>query len=487
MRFAKLREVFGTLHFRLTMWHTATVLFMIVVTLLGVREGVRSALLQETDQLLSEDAREMSLVVNEFLPDVEQIEHALERKASTHAHRGLFVELLDGQGKVIWHSEAMPESLLPANLRLKSGQPATRAGQRVLQQDLARPVAGARVIRIGSSLEPLVADVDKLTQLMMIVGAIVLLVSPLGGYWLAGRATRPLAKIIDTTARLHPSNLDERLQLRGTRDELDRLSLTVNGLLDRIAAYLEQNRQFTANAAHELRSPLAAIQSSLEVAMGAERSAEEYKDLIGETLEECGRLRDLVNQLLQLAESDAGRIEIGRDALQLDQVIQKACEMFAGVAEAANSRLMIGCLHGAQVYGDANRLRQVINNLVDNAIKFSSEGGTILVKLFTDPFSRYVVLQVSDTGTGIPQEDLPHVFERFYQADKSRQRKERRGGTGLGLSICQSIVAAHGGTIEIDSELGRGTTVTVKLPSARLAGRDEIGLPLKTIEVPAAT
>ena len=236
MRFAKIREVLGTLHFRLTMWHTATVLFMVVVTLLGVREGVRSALLQETDQLLSEDAREMSLVVNEFLPDVEQIEHALERKASTHAHRGLFVELLDNQGNVKWHSESISESLLPAGLRLKNGQPATRAGQRVLQQELARPVAGARVIRIGSSLKPLVADVDKLTQLMLVVGAIVLLVSPLGGYWLAGRATRPLARIIDTTARLHPSKLDERLQLRGTRDELDRLSLTVNGLLDRIAA-----------------------------------------------------------------------------------------------------------------------------------------------------------------------------------------------------------------------------------------------------------
>jgi len=485
MRFAKLREVFGTLHFRLTMWHTATLLFMVVATLLAVREGVRSALLQETDQLLSEDAGEMSLVVNEFLPDVEQIEHALERKASTHAHRGLFVELLDAQGKVIWNSESTPA--LPANLRLKSGQPATFAGQRILQQELTRPAAGARVIRIGSSLEPLVADVDKLTKLMLIVGAIVLLISPLGGYWLAGRATRPLARIIDTTARLHPSKLDERLQLRGTRDELDRLSLTVNGLLDRIAAYLEQNRQFTANAAHELRSPLAAIQNSLEVGLGAERSTEEYKELLGETLESCGGLRDLVNQLLQLAESDAGRIEIGPHALPLDQVIQKACDMFAGVAEAVDSRLTIGCLEPAQVYGDASRLRQVINNLLDNAIKFSSAGGSIVVKLFTDPFSMHVVLQVSDTGAGIPQEDLPHVFERFYQADKSRQRRERRGGTGLGLSICQSIVAAHGGTIEIDSELGRGTTVTVKLPSARIAGRDEIGLPLKTIEVPAAT
>ncbi|HEY5314298.1 MAG TPA: ATP-binding protein, partial [Pirellulales bacterium] len=322
----------------------------------------------------------------------------------------------------------------------------------------------------------------KLTNTMLIAGAVVLLVSPLGGYWLAGRATRPLARIIDTTARLHPSNLEERLQIRGTRDELDRLSQTVNALLDRIAAYISQNRQFTANAAHELRSPLAAIQNSLEVGLNADRSAEEYHELLGETLEECGVLRDLVNQMLLLAESDAGRLEVSPDPFRLDLVAQKSHEMFVGVAEAADLRLRLDC-QGPPVliYGDANRLRQVVNNLIDNAIKFSQAGGTITVSVHRE-HARHAVLEVADTGIGIAAEDLPHVFERFYRGDKSRQRKDRSGGTGLGLSICSSIAAAHNGTIKVESTLGQGTTVTVTLPLAEGARPEEIGLPLKNIE-----
>ena len=346
MRFAKIREVFGTLHFRLTMWHTATVLFMVVVTLLAVREGVRSALLQETDQLLSEDAREMSLVINEFLPDVEQIEHALERQGEHARASGLVrgVARQPGQSSLAQRVDVrVAASSQPAAqerparharrpARVAAGSAA--AGSRRQSNShwfFARSAGGRR-----GQAHP--TDVDRRRDRVVALAA---------GWILAGRSSHSPA---GADHRHHGPTAPQQPRRAATTarhaHELDRLSLTVNGLLDRIAAYLEQNRQFTANAAHELRSPLAAIQNSLEVALGAERTTEEYKDLIGETLEECGGLRDLVNQLLQLAESDAGRIEIGPHALQLDQVIQKACEMFAGVAEAADSRLTIGCLEG---------------------------------------------------------------------------------------------------------------------------------------------
>jgi heavy metal sensor kinase len=483
MRFASPRELFGTLHFRLTVWNTVTVLLMVVVTLLGVREGLRLALLHETDQMLQDDALEMALDVQEYWPDQELIHHELERKASTHAHSGLFVQMVDGEGRVRWQTLAAPSEQPWTGHKARSARPFTSGDFRLVERPVpfgGRSVPEAHSVRLGSSLVPLREDVNKLTQMMLLVGAVILMISPLGGYWLAGRATRPLAEIIDTTARLHPANLEERLQLRGTRDELDRLSQTINGFLDRIAAYLNQNREFTANAAHELRSPLAAIQSSLEVAINAERTSQEYKELIGETLEECGLLRDLVNQMLLLAESDAGELEIGPNAIALDHVIQKACEMFAGVAEAADTQFVVGRLESVQIYGDANRLRQVINNLLDNAIKFT-RGGRISVALFTNT-DRKVVLQVADTGSGIAPDDLPHVFERFYRGDKSRHRKDRGAGTGLGLSICQSIVAAHGGEIMIQSTPGQGTTVTVILPAASADGRREIGLPLKSVE-----
>src|SRR5258707_470872 len=161
------------------------------------------------------------------------------------------------------------------------------------------------------------------------------------------------------------------MPLRGTRDELDRLSATINGFLDRIGTYLEQNREFTANAAHELRSPLAAIQNSLEVALNTDRPTDEYKELLGELLDECGGLRVLVNQLLLLAESDAGRLQVATEPVELDGIVRKAYDMFLGVAEAANVNLRIATLDRARVSGDAGRLRQVVNNLIDNAIKFT--------------------------------------------------------------------------------------------------------------------
>jgi heavy metal sensor kinase len=336
------------------------------------------------------------------------------------------------------------------------------------------------MIRIGTSFEPLEADIEQVTELLIIVGSVTLLISPVGGYWLAGRATRPIARIIDTTARLHPSSLDERLPLRGTRDELDRLSATINGFLDRIGRYLDQNRDFTANAAHELRSPLAAIQNSLEVALNADRSVDEYKELLAEILDECGGLRVLVNQLLLLAENDAGRLQVSTERVDLDGVVQKAYDMFLGVAEAAEIDLRIADLESVRVAGDAGRLRQVVNNLIDNAIKFTRSNGVVEIRLWSSAVDGTVRFSVRDTGSGIPPADVPFIFDRFYRGDKGRIRERRARGTGLGLAICQSIVAAHGGRIEVASIVDQGTTMTVILPAAMN------GDPAMTISEPMA-
>lgn len=463
---APYKEVFGTLRFRLSLWNTAIVLLMVVITLIGVREGLRLALLNETDELMREDAAETSLTVAEFYPDLRRIEHELSRKVDTHGHRKLYLKLTEASGQLLWEGGAAPDPPLPYLAPDDPFGPKTFGLFRLMQRRIERPGMPPLTLQVGVTLELLQADVAKLTRMMLVVGAAIMLLAPVGGYWLAGRATRPIAEIIDTTARLHPTHLDERLPLRGTRDELDRLAQTINGFLDRIGAYLEQNREFTANAAHELRSPLAAIQSSLEVALNAERSVEEYKDLIGVTLEECGALRDLVNQLLLLSESDAGQMDAGGEAVRFDQIVAKSCDMFAGVAEAAGVELTVAFLESVQVRGDSGRLRQVINNLLDNAIKFTRRGGQIVVDLRTSSDGRQVVLKVSDTGIGIPADELPRIFERFYRGDKSRRRKHRAGGSGLGLSICNAIVTAHNGQIELRSNVGRGTAVTVRLPIA---------------------
>ena len=167
-----------------------------------------------------------------------------------------------------------------------------------MQYVLTKPALPRYTIRVGASLAIVEGDVATLSRLMVAAGVVILFVAPLSGYWLAGRATRPLAHIITTAARLRPSHMEERLPIRGTLDELDQLSATINRFLDLLGDYLERNREFVANAAHELRSPLAAVQSSVEVTLNSDRTVEEYQDLLAEIADQCGQLRVLVNQLL---------------------------------------------------------------------------------------------------------------------------------------------------------------------------------------------
>ena len=220
----------------------------------------------------------------------------------------------------------------------------------------------------------------------------ILFLAPLGGFWLSGRATHPLARIITTADRLRPSHMEERLPIRGTGDELDKLSLTINRFLDLIADYLERNREFVANAAHELRSPLAAIQSSVDVTLNSERSVAEYQDLLVEIAGECGQLGVLVKQFLLLAETDTARFEIERRPVDFQRLVDRSVEMFRGAAEERGIQLGAHCRHDTAVQGDGDRLRQVINNLIDNSLKFTPRGGRVHVELLPDVDRRQVIL-----------------------------------------------------------------------------------------------
>jgi heavy metal sensor kinase len=467
MRFTPLNELFGTLRVRLTLWNTALVLLVVGFTLFGVHQGLRIALRHEADELLREDLVAVTLTLEQKAPHWTEAFSELNRMAEAHQERGMFVQVFDANYQPWWSSDEGAAALDVPPLR--SGErtaQVTRGKYRVLQGRLRNPKLPAITVHVGTIPEFDEAELTRLTHILWLAAFVVLVVAPLGGYLLAGRATRPLARIMDTTSRLHPAQLQERLPLRGSGDELDRLSTTINGFLDRIAAYIAQNREFTANAAHELRSPLAAIQSSLEVALNAERSREEYMEILAVVLEECGALAVLINQLLLLAESDAGRLPWDPEPVHLDQVVGKAVEMFQGVAEASGITLTAERIQPVLVQGNGSRLRQVINNLIDNAIKFTGSGGKATVELCQGDGDGQVILRVRDTGPGISAEDLPHIFERFRRGDKSRQRVKPTRGSGLGLAICRSIILNHGGDIAVESKPGKGSTFTVRLPGA---------------------
>jgi heavy metal sensor kinase len=464
MRFGLLKHLPPTLRFRLTFWNTVVFLVLIGGTLWGVREGVRWTLLNELDDSLVRDVELVKDTIDRSGLNWVDLAAELDPKVESNSKLGWFVRIFSATGDLLWTSEGAPEFSVPPSRAVKPGA-YDRGNYRLLQQAIP---AGKRtpplIVRVGVYRDRVDEDIWRLTEWMLTAFAFILVVAPLSGYWLAGRATRPLATILHTTARLHPDNLSERLPLRGTGDELDQLSATLNGMLDRLAAHLEQQRTFVANAAHELRSPLAAMRTALEVALERNRSPAEYRELFGDLIEECTGLGNLINHLLLLAEGDAGLLHADGE-VRLDEVVCRAVDMFQGIAEQRGVSLQVRAPAPVMVRGNRVHLREVIHNLLDNALKFTPEGGEVSVEVNAPPGSRQMQLLVRDTGAGIPPEDLPNVFERFYRADKSRQRNQPIGGSGLGLSICKAIVQAYGGQISLASTVGKGTSVTVSLPA----------------------
>jgi heavy metal sensor kinase len=465
MSFGRLDHLFGSLRFRLTFWNTGMILVLMLATLVGLRVGLRWTLQRELDGLLSEDVEEVQLLVARYWPDSETIAEELERKVTSHSQRDWFARILAPDGSVRLASSSTPDLPPP---RTDSTAPFDMGQYRLVQRVLVRPGLPRLVVRVGCSRERMDEEMMRFSGMLLVAGLIIVVAAPLGGWWLAGRATRPLATILTTTAQLRADRLQKRLPLSGTGDELDRLSATINGMLDRLADHLRRQREFVANAAHELRSPLAAMRTTLDVALAHDRSAEEYREVLADMAEECEALGGLVNHLLLLAEGDAGLLPTDTRT-RLDQLAARSVDMFRGVAEVRGIALELSAPTAVPVRGDDMHLREVIHNLLDNALKFTAPGGRVAVAVERTDSGEggpQACLRVSDNGPGIAADDLPHIFERFYRADKSRQRGREAGGNGLGLSICQAIVTAYGGSIHLDSPAGAGTTVAVHLPLA---------------------
>lgn len=462
---ASLKRTSQTFHFRLAIWNAAVVILTAVVTLIVLRQGVRWAILHEIDQILNEDADEIALAVAELEPyQFDALREDLRRKAVGHRRHGWFVQLRDAHNDVIWASSEAPEARPPAPQHLRRSAQA-HAGFRSVDRRLPPGSHRIATVRVGTSMRFLREDMGRIDQMVLYAAGLVLLLAPATGYWLAGRAVRPISDVTHTAARLRPTHLDERLPVRGTGDELDRLAWTVNGLLDRIGTYLQEKRDFLANAAHELRTPLAAIRSSVEVALGSDRTKDEYEELLVEIIDQGLSLEMLVNQLLLISEAEAERLKSDYTLVALDEVVARATDMFQGVAESRGVLLQVGTKDSVEIRGNRNLLRQLVNNLIDNAIKYTPSGGNVTVELRQNEQTGGAVMTVADTGIGIAPGDIPHVFDRFFRAERSRSRVKDAVGTGLGLSICEVVTTAHGGSIQCESMPGSGTTMTVWLPA----------------------
>ncbi|QEH34462.1 Sensor kinase CusS [Aquisphaera giovannonii] len=453
-----------SLRWRLTLWY-GTVLASMVAALGGVVYLLmKRELLNRTDWTLAAHAG----MVQEQLAGVRSRDELAGRLSpQLLRHPAFDLRVIDAAGAELGRSDPFQDRGLP------TPSPWPEPGQDVYESVRTPGRRRARVLSrvldsgAGPALLQVAVPLDRsdrqLAELMLLLllGGPLAVGSALGcGYLLARQALAPVDRMVATADEITATRLDRRIEVANPDDELGRLARTLNGMIGRLERSFEEVRRFTADAAHELRTPLAILRNEAEVALRVPRDSEQYRDCLENMLEEIDHLARLSEALLLLFRGDAGLGANRREPLEIHSVVEEIAEHIRVVATDHQQDLAVEACSPCRVTGNPEQLRRLVFNLLDNAVKFTPAGGRIEVRV--GGAGGRVQIVVSDTGIGIAPEHLPRVFDRFYRVDSARSR--RTGGNGLGLSICRSIVEAHQGTIELASEPGRGTVVTVNLP-----------------------
>jgi heavy metal sensor kinase len=463
-----------SLAFRLTLWYT--LLLGATFSLVGI--GMFYGLQQYLRAGLADSLKRRSLQVEQILQQ--------SRPGTTDAQ---IAEAIATRVSPEFNNRFVRVTREPATTSYRSGPPADRSFDPVLVPPITgiwsddstshRTVTvpaqhlmvsatriesptGRYLIELGSSLEPIDSLHDRLlTMLGLLLPALVICAAG-GGYVLVTWALRPVDKMSQMAARMSLKDLDARLPIIPTGDALQRLAVSLNHMLNRLHDSVQTSRRFLADASHELRTPLTVIKGELQEIAASDTVQGDLREHIGSVLEEVARLEHLVSGLLALSRFDAGEAPLQWSSVDLARLADSTVEQMRLLAEDRGVRLDCQTQAPALVSGDQARLKQVIVNLLDNAIRCTPEGGSVTVSSASN--DDCTLLEVRDTGIGIPAESLSLVFERFFRVDEGRSREY--GGAGLGLSIAKSICSAHGARIEVESALGSGSCFRLVFPRA---------------------
>lgn len=385
----------------------------------------------------------------------------------------IYFSIWNASGELLQRSQAAPSMPYPgpdaSERESESREPVLTRTTRII--DGRREVVHAvgwggfiHTIVVGRSLTDETAAQHRFLMLIIGAGSAFLGVGMLGGWWLTTRAIRPITAMSRTASSISATNLAARIDVRDTDTELGQLASVLNQTFDRLQTAFEQQVRFTADASHELRTPVSILLAQTQMALSKPRADEEYREALDSCRRAALRMKLLTESLLSLARFDSNGADAERGSVELKSLIDDTVELLQPVA--AEHEVTVKARGGPlSVEGDGNQISQMLMNLISNAIRYNRPRGRVDVELQRQDDS--AVIDIRDSGMGISADDLPHVFERFYRIDKARSRAI--GGSGLGLSIAHAIVLAHGGEITVDSEVDVGTTVTVKLPVGALS------------------
>jgi heavy metal sensor kinase len=462
--------IFRSIRFRLAAWYFVSL--ALILTLFGL--GAWFAMRVSVREALDHDLKQRIHDVRGFIAqELGQGEAELLEELQEHSQLGLgggLLQLSDGNGRVLFRSGRLKSTSLnlvyPApgdrNVRITSprvGRNQVRVAAQVVE------VEGRQfLIQVAEPMEEFDESLARFETLLLVLAPVFLLLASAGGFWMSGRALAPVGRITNHARAIRATNLSARLPVPAAQDELARLTQTLNEMLDRIETEMKRIVQFTADASHELRAPLTLIHTAAEFSLRRERSREELVEAMRKIVRQSERTSRLVDDLLLLARADSHAdapvliptdvLSTGRQATELASTLAQAKNIDFSAEIPAETLLMDG---------DEDLLEQLWLILLDNAVKYTPEGGKIRFAMRS--LNSRMEVSVRDSGIGISSEELPHVYDRFWRADKVRSRS--RGGVGLGLSIARWIVDSHRGHIEVRSQPGRGSEVTVRLPLAQ--------------------
>lgn len=458
----------SSLRARLTFWYLLTLgatlsVFAGGLLLLRARSAFETldADLQVRAHRLSTDLRQdlFSLDVGDALASDPR---AIAEPLSVRAASGVTLYRSPAFPELTWSGEGEAIAAARAQSRARTIQDRSGASFRITTLEILRPGADRLILQVAVAESAVTTPLEQLALLLGITIAFVLAVAGWGSSYTVGRALAPVDSIVARVHDIQAYRLGERLDVRADSHELDRLVTTLNAMLDRIEASMSSARRFAADASHELQTPIAAIRGTLDMCLRERCSAEDWRGAAVDLLDDLDRLSELVRDLRLIALAEAGHLLDERERVPLAELVQDCCETAAVIADAQQIHVTVAALDPAVVSGSSRHLRRVLVNLLQNAIRYSPSGASVLVSV--GHADHMATLTVSDSGCGIDPADLPHIFEPFYRADPARARNT--GGSGLGLAIVDQIVRAHGGRVEVRSTPEDGSTFSVSLPLA---------------------